>query len=149
MPRSKPPFYEQETDESCLPACLRMVLAAHGVRVSEKHLRKLCGCQPGWGTLSSDVVRAAQALGFPQSAETYTLRMHDLRDAVRSEIYPIVGVNLYELRGVWSPHAQVVVSVTARSVEVHDPLLGHLWLMARTFERAWEIEDFLTILIQR
>lgn len=148
MPKSKPPCYRQETDESCLPACLRMVLAAEGRRMSEKRLRKLCHCQPAWGTLSSDVVSAAHALGFTQSVETYQLRLRDLRDYIHSGVFPIVGVNLYELRGSWSPHAQVVVKVTARSVEVHDPLLGHLWLLARTFERAWEIEDYLTLLIQ-
>lgn len=148
MPRSKPPSYRQETDESCLPACLRMVLAVYGRRLSEKRLRQLCHCQPAWGTLSSDVVRAAQALGFTHSEETYRLRLHDLRDAVRDGVFPIVGVNLYELRGAWAPHAQVVVSVASRYIEVNDPLLGHLWLMARTFERAWELEDFLTILIR-
>jgi hypothetical protein len=126
-----------------------MVLAAYGVRLSERRLRELCRCQPGLGTLSSDVVSAAYALGFTQSVETYQMRLPDLRDVIRSGIYPIVGINLYELRGLWAPHAQVVVNVTARSVEVHDPLSGHFWTLARTFERAWEIEDFLTILIQR
>jgi ABC-type bacteriocin/lantibiotic exporter with double-glycine peptidase domain len=126
-----------------------MVLAAYGKRISEKRLRKLCNCQPGLGTRCSDVVNAARSLGFTQSVETYQLRLHDLRDLVRSGVFPIVGVNLYELRGIWSPHAQVVANVTARSVEVCDPLLGRLWLMARTFERAWEIEDFPTILVQR
>jgi hypothetical protein len=88
-------------------------------------------------------------VGFTQSVETYRLRSHDLRDTVRSGVFPIVGVNLYELRGSWAPHAQVVVGVTARSVEVNDPLFGHLWLMARTFERAWEMEDFPAILIRK
>ena len=148
MPKSKPPCYKQELDESCLPACLRMVLAGYGVRLSEKRLRKLCHCQPGLGTHSSDVVRAAQSLGFIRSSETYRLNLHDLRDAIRSGTFPIVGVNLYELRGTWAPHALVVVDVKARSVEVNDPLLGHLYLMARTFEHAWAMEDFLTILIQ-
>lgn len=149
MQKSKPPWYRQELDESCLPACLRMVLAGHGVHLSEKRLRKLCGCQPGFGTHSSEVVRAAQALGFTRSVETYRLSLHDLRDTIRSGVFPIVGVNLYELRGSWSPHALVVVGVKARSVEVNDPLLGHLYLMAQTFERVWAMEDFLTILIQR
>jgi ABC-type bacteriocin/lantibiotic exporter with double-glycine peptidase domain len=126
-----------------------MVLAFYGTHLTEERLRGLCNCQPGVGTLSSDVVTAAQSLGFTNSAEIYDLRLLDLRDSVRSGVFPIVGVNLYSLRGVWSPHAQVVVKVTVRSVEVHDPFLGRLCLMARTFERAWEIEDFLTILVEK
>lgn len=149
MIESKLPYYSQETGESCLPACLRMVLASYEEHFTEKHLRDLCNCQPGMGTLSSDVVRAARSLGFTNSAETYDWRLLDLRDVIRSGIFPIVGVNLYQLRGTWSPHAQVVVKVTVRSVDVHDPLLGRMCLMARTFERAWEIEDFLTILVEK
>lgn len=77
-----------------------MVLAAHGLRLSERHLRRLCHCQPLVGTLSTDVVRAAQQLGFADSVEDRSLRVFDLRDALRSGLYPIVGVNLRRLRGI-------------------------------------------------
>lgn len=42
MPKFGPPFYKQETPDSCLPACLRMVLAARGRRYTERYLRRLC-----------------------------------------------------------------------------------------------------------
>ncbi len=49
MRRLRPPFYKQEKDNSCLPACLRMVLAAGDVFLSEQQARELCG----WMTLRS------------------------------------------------------------------------------------------------
>ena len=46
MPRSKLPFYQQETDNSCLPTYLRMVLAARGLEFIEAELRELCDWNP-------------------------------------------------------------------------------------------------------
>jgi Peptidase_C39 like family len=40
--QSKLPFYRQEKPYSCVPACLRMVLAAKGYVVSESVLRERC-----------------------------------------------------------------------------------------------------------
>jgi hypothetical protein len=100
------------------------------------------------GTLSTDVVRAAQRLGFPDSVEDRSLRLFDLRDAVRSGCYPIVGVNLRRLRGIWSPHAQVVIEITSALARVHGPMLGRLRLAPLTFEAAWADADYLTILVK-
>lgn len=100
------------------------------------------------GTLASDVVRAAQELGFVDSVEDRSLSSLDLRDAARKGWYPIVGVNLRRLRGIWSPHAQVVVEITSTQVRIHDPLLGRLHLAPPTFEGAWADADYLTILVK-
>ena len=148
MPKFGPPFYAQETPDSCLPACLRMVLAAEGLRFSERQLRHLCKCRPMIGTLSTDVVNAAQELGFANSVEDRSLRLFDLRDAEREGLFPIVGVNLRPLRGIWSPHAQVVVETTSTQARIHDPLLGRLRLSLPTFEAAWGDADYLTILVK-
>jgi hypothetical protein len=76
------------------------------------------------------------------------MRLFDIRDALRVGLWPIVGVNLYRLRGIWSPHAQVVVEITSARIRVHDPLLGRLRLAPQTFEAAWGDADFLTILVK-
>jgi ABC-type bacteriocin/lantibiotic exporter with double-glycine peptidase domain len=125
-----------------------MVLAVHGIRFPERQLRRLCHCQPMVGTLSTDVVRAAQQLGLADSVEDRSLRLFDLRDALRIGLYPIVGVNLRRLPGIWSPHAQVVVDITSALVRVHDPMLGRLRLTPQTFEAAWADADYLTILVK-
>ena len=147
MRRLRPPFYKQEKDSSCLPACLRMVLAARNVLLSERQLRELCGWHPRRSTTSTGVVAAARALGFLQSREENGLRLHDLRDALRTGLFPIVGVDLQPY-GLMGQHAQVVVSVSTRGVMLQDPLLGQFTASLFVFEQAWSGSDFLTILIE-
>ncbi|MGH9847566.1 MAG: hypothetical protein ACREEM_53430 [Blastocatellia bacterium] len=125
-----------------------MVLAARGRRYTERYLRRLCQCQPMLGTLSTDVVEAARRLGYADSVEDRSVRQIDLRDTIRNSVYPIVGVNLRRLRGIWSPHAQVVVEITSDLIRIHDPLLGRLRLKPQTFEAAWADADYLTILVK-
>jgi ABC-type bacteriocin/lantibiotic exporter with double-glycine peptidase domain len=60
----KLPFYRQETPDSCVPACLRMVLAGLGVDRAEAVLRQMCDCTM-LGTDALNVVDAARQLGFP------------------------------------------------------------------------------------
>ena len=145
--RLRPPFYKQETDNSCLPACLRMVLAAYEVEMDESFLRKRCNWTSTYSVLSSDVVAAAQALGFTRSREEYDLRLHDLRDAIRQGIFPIVGVELSSY-GRFGHHAQVIASVSRRGVMIQDPLQGQFVSNLFTFEEAWGAADYLTILIE-
>ncbi len=147
MLRSKPPFYAQEKPDSCLPACLRMVLAAKGVMVTEKQLRDLCGWIPDGAVCSTNVVAAARALGFGQSREECGLRLHDLRDLTRAGLFPIVGIDLtaYKLIG---QHAQVVVAVNSRGVAIQDPMLGQFVSQLFVFEQAWQGSDFLTIIVE-
>ena len=147
MPRFKPPFYKQETASSCLPACLRMVLAARGLELSEATLRELCDWSPQRSTTSTNVVAAARALGFLHSREDYGLRLHDLRDAARNGLFPIVGIDL-QAYGLIGQHAQVVVAVSSRGIALQDPLLGQFVSNLLVFEQAWSGSEFLTIIIE-
>jgi ABC-type bacteriocin/lantibiotic exporter with double-glycine peptidase domain len=123
-----------------------MVLAAYGLKLSERELRRRTGWREQIGTSSTAMVAAARSLGFSSSREVFGLRLHDLRDALRAGVYPIVGIGL-EPYGRTGQHAQVVVRVTSRGVSVHDPLLGRLTPNLLTFEAAWQLGDFLTVLI--
>jgi|GEM_PF-6888188 len=40
----QPPFLPQQSKYSCAVACLRMLLAAHGIDRTEEELRILCDC---------------------------------------------------------------------------------------------------------
>ena len=83
MLRFKPRFYAQEKDNSCLPACLRIVRSAHGLELSERELRRQCHWSEKHATGSTAVVEVARALGFVHSREDYGLRLYDLRDLLR------------------------------------------------------------------
>ncbi len=63
----KPPFYPQERDYSCVPACLRMVLAYNGIYESEDDLVYACCSRPD-GTAASDLVEAAKGFGFAKTS---------------------------------------------------------------------------------
>ena len=123
-----------------------MVLAAYGLKLSERALRQKTGWQEHLGTSSTAIVNTARLLGFPNSRETFGLRLYDLRDALRAGVYPIVGVGLQPY-GRTGQHAQVVARVSSRRVDIHDPLLGRITPNLLTFESAWQLGDFLTILI--
>lgn len=147
MPRLKPRFHAQEEARSCLPACLRMVLSAYSVDVSEKELRKLCRWHPLLATSTTAIVAAAKTLGFVNSREDRGLSLYDLRDFLRRDLFPIVGIQLQPF-GLVGDHSQVLVSITSRFVEVYDPLLLPLTTRHTTFEEAWKLGGHISILIE-
>jgi len=124
-----------------------MVLSAYGKEVSEKELRKACRWNPLLATSSSAIVAAAQRLGFIHSREDDGLRVYDLRDLLRRGLFPIVGIQLHPY-GLIGDHAQVVVGLSSRTVDVYDPLLGPMRTRLSTFEQAWKLGGYLTIVIE-
>jgi ABC-type bacteriocin/lantibiotic exporter with double-glycine peptidase domain len=141
------PFYRQETPFSCVPACLRMVLAGFGVELDEAELRALCDCT-ALGTEAFRAVEAVRGLGFPESMKC-TIAVHGLDAELELGRYPIVYVNLLPIDGVRTSHALVVVDADAESVTVHDPLVGKRVLPRPAFEQAWRLSNCLMILILR
>ena len=69
-----------------------MVLAAYGLKLSERELRRRTGWQEQFGTSSTAIVAAAKSLGFSNSRETFGLRLYDLRSD-KSRLDPINHVS--------------------------------------------------------
>ncbi|MEJ7708787.1 MAG: cysteine peptidase family C39 domain-containing protein [Pyrinomonadaceae bacterium] len=130
-----------------MPACLRMVFAAHGVDVSEADIRAACDCTLA-GTDALHAVDAARRYGFQQSAK-HTLTLEEIAVLVEGGIYPIVFVSLKPIDGVRDTHALVVTYVGERFVTVCDPLQGVRTLPERTFFMAWALRHNLSIVIAR
>lgn len=142
----------QEAANSCLAACLRLVLAAHGVSRTEAELRALIQPDPRRGALTTAVVDAARSLGFAASYEAgpnqYT--PPDVRDLLARGLYPIVAVELFYGPRWRTPaqHAVVVTDITSQRVRVHDPLMGRERAFAwATFDLMWGAQDYHTIVI--
>ncbi len=57
------PFYHQEHEHTCGPACLRMVLEFFGTTLTESELEARCGTTL-LGTGRTELAQAATALGF-------------------------------------------------------------------------------------
>ena len=144
---SKPPFYEQETPDSCVPACLRMVLASFGVELPESELRTRCDCTH-FGTDALKTVDAARQLGFAGTAK-HTLTFEELRTLVADGHHPIVFVDLRPIDGLRDIHALVVIDVSQQEVIVLDPLKGERSLPSQVFNAAWAMQHNLAIIARQ
>lgn len=143
---SRPPFFPQERDYSCVPACLPMVLKAQLDRdVSEDDIIYECNCKAD-GTTTNDLMTAAKALGFP-SAVKGRPTLDEVRDWTSEGIYPIVWIRLSE--GI--THAVVVLEVQAAVVIVHNPAeqSGGSRIPRDQFERQWGETGRLAVVCRR
>jgi ABC-type bacteriocin/lantibiotic exporter with double-glycine peptidase domain len=144
--QSKLIFHKQETLYSCVPACLRMVLSAFEVDISEVELRQQCDCT-AFGTEALKAVDAVRNLGFSGTAKC-TLTINELYFLLEVNLYPIVFVNLLPIDGVKVSHAMIVVAIAQEIVTVYDPLQGERNLPHSTFDTAWAMMHNLAILVQ-
>lgn len=145
--RSKPPFHEQETRFSCVPACLRMVMLSFGVGIPESELRARCDSTI-LGTNALKAVDAARQLGFTGSAK-YTLTLEELKELVAAGQYPIAFVSLLPIDARDDIHALIVTGLTSQDVLVLDPLAGERAIPLQTFSAAWGMRHHLALLIKR
>src|SRR3712207_4617475 len=81
--------YKQEFNYSCVAACVRMVLAYHGLNLSEAELRTLLDTRPT-GTRARNLL-AVVSLGFDVRLGTSNLAR--LRDALDAGLPPIVFID--------------------------------------------------------
>jgi ABC-type bacteriocin/lantibiotic exporter with double-glycine peptidase domain len=68
---SELPLYGQEKDETCALACLRMVLAVHGIDVAERVLESEARSEDG-GTHIVELERVAQRFGLVAQIQRVT-----------------------------------------------------------------------------
>ena len=142
------PHFEQELDYSCLPACVRMVLAFHGKSATESELRALLKTRPG-GTSPLRLMIRLPDVGF--EAHVYTGSQADLRACLTAGQPCIVHVWTLPLPH-WDSeaiHALVVSDISAESAWIHDPALpyGPTEIPLADFLRAWSATDHLMITI--
>ncbi|MBI4605908.1 MAG: C39 family peptidase [Planctomycetes bacterium] len=132
---SKPPFFAQEKPETCALACLRMVLAYHGIQVSEDALARQVELEPG-GVSISELERVARRLGL--RAEARQLDLQAIATLLARGVYPIVYVQL-SIAGELVGHAVLPIHVGRDSVTVLDPIAkppGERQFSRRAFEAA-------------
>ncbi len=121
----------QESGDTCAIACLRMILAQHGMDVAEKLLEPQAGKQPG-GVDIEDLRILAERLGF--HAEIVQLDLNDIAPLLTQQTYPIVYLNrAHFLRGrfrrqrfLQAPivHAVIPIIIGRRFITFNDPLSG-------------------------
>jgi ABC-type bacteriocin/lantibiotic exporter with double-glycine peptidase domain len=144
------PHHKQERDYSCLPACVKMVLAYHGLEKNEAELRILLKTRPG-GTSPVQVIWRLPELGFDASVELGS----------ESALHNYLHSNVPCIVHVWTPplpywdseaiHALVVTAIDDRNVLVNDPVLadGSKEVPLDAFLEAWAATDHFMIIITK
>jgi len=130
-----------------------MVLEHLGVVQTEKELRVLTDSDfdsshyPG-GAEARHVVDAARQLGFVNSSKNNLTLQELVAELVRGR-FPIVqiGISLRPNTQIQT-HAVVIVEISERGVLMLDPVRGEIVHTQEEFDRMWQRQRGLTILIE-
>jgi len=131
------PHYRQSRSYTCLPACVRMILAYHGKHHTEAELASIFGAVL-LGTLPENVVDGLEQLGYRGFwFENATLER--LSNLLEHGWPVIVFVRAADLpHGASGLHAVVVVEIRNEQMICLDPALDYeLLLDMPTFLLAW------------
>lgn len=139
---SKPPYFRQTYPFSCVPACLRMVLAGYSFEISETELRNRCECDET-GTSPSKATDAVNELGF--DCDEANLTFEELKEYVLDKLFPIVYLRFSE--DAKYSHAVVVYKISKEKIFVLDPENGEREFDLSLFIELWSRN--LTIIIEK
>ncbi len=138
----KPPHFFQTYEFSCVPTCLKMVLAVLNVEKSEAELRSLCDCDET-GTSPSKAVKAAVECGL--DAYQANIMLEELNDLVLQDANPIVFIKVSEDTNY--SHAIIVYKISKGKVFALDPEIGEREFNVSSFVEIWS--RGLTIIIEK
>lgn len=130
---SKPPFFAQEQFDTCMLACLRMILADRGMLVPED---RLAGLMPAHDEGYDPDQVAEIARGFGLKAEARQLNLGAIAALIEKERFPIVLVDRTFLDGEFAIHAVVPIRITRHFAIILDPLRGERRVSRVTFLKA-------------
>lgn len=142
------PHYQQERDYSCVPACVRMVLAFYGQDHAESDLRALLKTRAA-GTSGANAMLKLPGLGFDVAVTSATF--YELEQSIRTGTPCIVQVWTEHL-SYWDVswmHDVVVVGFDDDIVLVNDPAFpgAPRAVPYDEFMAAWSAADRLLIQI--
>jgi len=132
------PHFQQATSYTCIPACVRMVLAYHGKFYSEQELAFAFHTVPLLGTLPENITPALEEWGHHvRWFERGTLEQ--LTKLLAQNLPVILFVRAKDLpQGGSGLHALVVVRLDHRAAVLLDPTLKKaLRLNIKEFIRIW------------
>ena len=114
------PYYHQETDFSCGPACVQMVLEFFGVKKREEELRQQMNARPRIGTSHQSLIRALRTHGLICRARS-DASLRDLDSALGKD-HPAI-INFID-PSTNEGHYAVMTATTKTAIITHDPWNG-------------------------
>lgn len=91
MKATPPPLLGQQKNDTCALACLRMILAQHGIQVEEQLLEEQTSKYQDTGVHVEDLARLAERYGF--GTEIVELELDTIGHLIARGIFPIVYLN--------------------------------------------------------
>jgi ABC-type bacteriocin/lantibiotic exporter with double-glycine peptidase domain len=152
------PHYTQEEDNTCALTCLRMVLAAYGTHVPASELKAQARMVPQ-GAPIEELERLARRYGLV--AETQHTTVEDLRQllAVGKLAIAFIDRAIFKLSPAERRHHSIrkaiqhnviPVTITERSVTLHDPLEPRIRRRTlRLFRQAYEALGEVAVVCSR
>ena len=149
----KIPHCKQESDHSCLPACIKMVLSYFGVQKREQEIRSLLKTRPA-GTNPLNVVRLRK---WNLEASVTFSNLEELKSYLIQKKPPIVLLWSGKL-SYWDSneyldflHAVVVIGYDDEMIVVNDPAFDDSPKTVQVYEflEAWSYSQQMLILIEK
>lgn len=132
------PHFSQQLPHTCLPACVRMILAYWGKEHTEAELAKACGTVPLLGTRPESVIVGLESLGY-HALWFENATVERLLELFANDLPVIVFLRAADLPyGRAGVHAAVVVDIEGDQVTCLDPALDHAERLGLPpFLKAW------------
>lgn len=151
----------QETEYTCGPAALKLILQDYNIRCSEKVLAELAGTNKKTGTTFVGLQKALAKMEVPVSFSSSNI--DKLRAHIRSGGMAIVGIQAWadkeqskeEYAEDWeNGHYVVPVKIDNSKISFADPYIGEVVEMPiKEFESRWHVkqlgkkEDYPTLFV--
>lgn len=132
------PHFRQELDYSCLPACVRMVLAYYGDLRQEPELRRLMKTRVT-GTSPANVMLRLPDIGFGAVVVEASRSLLRMRIAAGEPCIAHVWTSPLPHWDEGVVHAVVVTDISEEAVWINDPILdsGPTAIPQDAFFKAW------------
>lgn len=149
----KIPHYEQELNNSCLPACVRMVLAYFGIEKSEQSIRILLKTKPA----GTNPVNLTNLRNWDIDTILSSSNLDELQNNLLQE-HPAIALLWTGILSYWDSnkyldylHAVVVVGYDKENILVNDPAFSNYPKTIPTdeFLEAWSYSQQMLILIEK
>lgn len=135
------PFFKQDTNYTCGPVSLQMVLAYHGILESELALREELQSHPVTGTTHQAMITAVTDRGLHCYVNDNATR-EELVQYLAQEIPVIVR---YVEQSTSEDHYSVAVGASDSEIALNDPWNGErVRLTWREFEARWTCDELGT-----